>query len=78
MTGSWREHAGGTTPRKIQHLLKRAKWNADHVRNDLQQFVAKRQVGKDGVLIIGGNGFLKKTHGVGRRGQTVFRCCGAF
>ncbi|GAA3838629.1 hypothetical protein GCM10022403_083840 [Streptomyces coacervatus] len=29
------EHAGGTSPDGLQHLLARAKWDADLVRDDL-------------------------------------------
>ena len=33
------EHAGDATPYGIQHLLDRAKWDADAVRDDLQAYV---------------------------------------
>lgn len=64
------EHAGDATPKNIQHFLGRAKWNADDVRDDLQQYVVKHLAQKDGVLIIDETGFLKKgtkSAGVGRQ-----------
>ncbi|GEM_PF-1489610 len=35
------EHAGDATPKNIQHFLRRAKWDADEVRDDLQQYVVQ-------------------------------------
>jgi SRSO17 transposase len=64
------EHAGDATPKNIQHFLGRAKWDADEVRDDLQQYVVKHLGEKDGVLIIDETGFLKKgtkSAGVGRQ-----------
>jgi SRSO17 transposase len=54
------EHAGDATPKNIQHFLGRAKWNADEVRDDLQQYVVEHLARKDGVLIIDETGYLKK------------------
>ena len=48
----------------------RAKWDADEVRDDLQQYVVEFLAEQDGVLIIDETGFLKKgtkSAGVGRR-----------
>lgn len=64
------EHAGDATPKNIQHFLGRAKWNADEVRDDLQQYVVERLAEKEGVLIVDETGFLKKgtkSAGVGRQ-----------
>lgn len=64
------EHAGDATPRNIQHFLGRAKWDADEVRDDLQQDVVNHLAEKNGVLIIDETGFLKKgtkSAGVGRQ-----------
>jgi len=64
------EYAGDATPRNIQHFLGRAKWDADEVRDDLQQYVVEFLAEQDGVLIIDETGFLKKgtkSAGVGRR-----------
>jgi SRSO17 transposase len=39
---SWRlaEQAGHTTPDGLQHLLSRARWDADEIRDDLQTYIA--------------------------------------
>ncbi|MGW2836011.1 IS701 family transposase [Streptomyces sp. NPDC001286] len=59
---SWQlaEHAGHATPAGLQHLLSRACWNPDEVRDDLQGYVAERLGDTAGVLIIDDTGFLKK------------------
>ncbi|WP_373559093.1 IS701 family transposase [Streptomyces sp. Ag82_O1-15] len=59
---SWQlaEHAGHSTPDGLQHLLSRARWNPDDIRDDLQAFVAERLGRPDGVLIVDDTGFLKK------------------
>lgn len=59
---SWQlaEHAGHSTPAGLQHLLSRARWNPDEVRDDLQEYVAERLGSPAGVLIIDDTGFLKK------------------
>ena len=64
------EYAGDATPKNIQHFLGRARWDADEVRDDLQQYVVKHLAEKNGVLIIDETGFLKKgakSAGVGRQ-----------
>lgn len=35
------EHAGHVTPDGLQHLLSRARWNPDDIRDDLQTYVAE-------------------------------------
>ncbi|MER6781632.1 MULTISPECIES: transposase [unclassified Streptomyces] len=59
---SWQlaEHAGHSTPDALQHLLSRARWNPDGIRDDLQAYVAEHLGCPNGVLIIGDTGFLKK------------------
>jgi SRSO17 transposase len=59
---SWKlaEQAGHATPDGLQHLLSRACWNPDDVRDDLQNYVAERLGRPDGVLIVDDTGFLKK------------------
>jgi SRSO17 transposase len=60
------EHAGDSTPYGIQHLLDRAQWDADAVRDDLQAYVRDRVGHPAGVLVIDETSFLKKgTHSVG-------------
>ncbi len=34
------EHRGHTSPHGLQHLLARAKWDADAIRDDLRGYVA--------------------------------------
>ncbi|MFH9402603.1 IS701 family transposase [Streptomyces sp. NPDC017638] len=54
------EYAGHRGPAGFQHLLNGASWDADAVRDDLQQYVAERLGTPDGVLIVDDTGFLKK------------------
>jgi SRSO17 transposase len=54
------EHLGEATPDGVQHLLARADWNADAVRDDLLGYVAEHLGAPDGVLIVDETGFLKK------------------
>jgi len=64
----WRlaEQAGDRTPYATQHLLGRAQWDADAVRDDLQAYVRAHLADPRAVLIIDETSFLKKgTHSVG-------------
>jgi SRSO17 transposase len=54
------EEAGDETPYATQHLLGRAVWSADEVRNDLRDYVVKHLGDEGGVLVIAETGFLKK------------------
>lgn len=56
------EHAGHGTPDRFQHLLSRAVWDADGVRDDLRAFVVERLVatGEQAVLVVDETGDLKK------------------
>lgn len=54
------EQAGDETPYATQHLLGRAVWNADEVRDDLRHYVVRHLGDEDGVLVIDETGFLKK------------------
>jgi SRSO17 transposase len=54
------EHLGDPTPDGVQHLLARADWDADAVRDDLIAYVAGHLGQPDGVLIVDETGFLKK------------------
>ncbi len=54
------EHLGEATPDGVQHLLARAGWDADAVRDDLIRYVADHLRAADGVLIVDETGFLKK------------------
>lgn len=54
------EHLGEATPDGVQHLLARADWDADAVRDDLMGYVAEHLGEADGVLVVDETGFLKK------------------
>jgi len=54
------EEAGDETPYATQHLLGRAVWSADEVRNDLRDYVVRHLGDEGGVLVIDETGFLKK------------------
>jgi SRSO17 transposase len=60
------EQAGDRTPYAMQHLLDRAKWDADAVRDDLQAYVRTHLADPEAILVIDETSFLKKgTHSVG-------------
>jgi SRSO17 transposase len=60
------EHAGEKRPYGMQHLLGRAVWSADAVRDDLRTYVVEHLGEPDAVLVIDETGFLKKgTRSVG-------------
>ncbi len=54
------EHLGEATPDGVQHLLARADWDADAVRDDLTRSVGEHLGHPDGVLVVDETGFLKK------------------
>src|SRR5436305_3414918 len=54
------EHLGDPTPDGVQHLLARADWDADRVRDDLIDYVREHLGDPDGVLVVDETGFLKK------------------
>jgi SRSO17 transposase len=60
------EQAGDRTPYAMQHLLGRAKWDAEAVRDDLQTYVRTHLAEPGALLVIDETSFLKKgTHSVG-------------
>jgi SRSO17 transposase len=64
------EHLGEANPDGVQHLLARADWDADAVRDDLMGYVAEHLGDPDGVLVIDETGFPKRgdhSVGVGRQ-----------
>ncbi len=64
------EHVGDATPGGLQHLLGRAKWDADLVRDDLREFVLEHLADDEAVLVVDETGDLKKgTHTVGVQRQ---------
>jgi SRSO17 transposase len=54
------EAAGDETPDGMQRLLRKARWNAGEVRDDLRNYVVEYLGEPDGVLIIDETGFIKK------------------
>src|SRR3954453_22765935 len=54
------ELAGEPTPDGMQHLLARADWDADQVRDDLRAYVVEQLGETAGVLVVDETGFLKK------------------
>jgi SRSO17 transposase len=54
------EHAGDASPDGMQHLLAGARWDADAVRDDLRDYVARQLGGPDAVLVVDETGDLKK------------------
>jgi SRSO17 transposase len=64
------EHAGDTDPHGMQHLLNRAAWDTDGVRDDLRDYVTTHLGDGDAVLVVDETGDLKKgTHTVGVQRQ---------
>ncbi len=64
------EAAGDATPYGLQHLLGRANWDADEVRDDLREYILEHLGGEEAVLIVDETGFLKKgTKSVGVKRQ---------
>ena len=64
------EHAGDATPSGMQHLLSRACWDADGVRDDVREYVAGYLGDPDAVLVVDETGDVKKgacTAGVQRQ-----------
>jgi SRSO17 transposase len=64
------EHAGDATPDGTQHLLARARWDADGVRDDVRGFIVKHLGDPGAVLIVEETGDVKKgtaTAGVQRQ-----------
>ena len=57
------EHAGDVSPDGMQHLLARAKWDADGVRDDVRAFTVEHLGNPDAVLVVDETGDLKKETG---------------
>jgi SRSO17 transposase len=54
------EHAGDPNPDGMQHLLARAIWNEDGVRDDLRAYVVEHLGDPEAVLVVDETGDLKK------------------
>jgi SRSO17 transposase len=64
------EVAGEATPDGMQRLLNTAHWDADQVRDDLQQYILTHLADPEAVLVVDETGFLKKgTKSVGVAAQ---------
>jgi len=60
------EQAGDRTPYAMQHLLGRAQWDADAVRDDLSAYVRAHLADPEGALVVDETAILKKgVHSVG-------------
>ena len=54
------EHRGAATPDGLQHLLARAKWDADGVRDDLRDYVVDAFGDPGAILVVDETGDVKK------------------
>jgi SRSO17 transposase len=64
------EHAGDASPDGVQHLLARAVWDADAVRDDVRALLVEHLGDPDAVLVVDETGDLKKgSHTVGVQRQ---------
>ena len=64
------EHRGAATPDGLQHLLGRASWDADAVRDDLRDYVIDAFGDPGAILVVDETGDVKKgTHSVGVQRQ---------
>ncbi|MGO4420125.1 IS701 family transposase, partial [Streptomyces sp. MCAF7] len=64
------EWAGEKTPDGMQHLLCRASWDADAVRDDVREYVVEHLHDEAAVLVVDETGDVKKgTHTVGVQRQ---------
>ena len=54
------EHAGDRTPDGMQHLLSRARWDHEAVREDLRDYVVEHLGDTEAVLVVDETGDLKK------------------
>ncbi|SKW95300.1 Transposase (fragment) [Mycobacteroides abscessus subsp. abscessus] len=64
------ERCGHSSPDRMQHLLARAKWDAEGVRDDLRAYVVDHLGDDEAILIVDETGDVKKgTHTVGTQRQ---------
>jgi SRSO17 transposase len=54
------EAMGEVTPYAVQHLLDRAKWDCDGVRDELRAYILETLAAPNAVVVIDETGFLKK------------------
>jgi len=64
------EHRGNATPDGLQHLLSRARWDAEAVRDDVRGYVVDAFGEHDAILVVDETGDVKKgEHSVGVQRQ---------
>lgn len=64
------EWMGESAPYRVQHLLDRARWDADAARDRVREYVLGALNSEESVLIVDETGFLKKgVHSVGVKRQ---------
>ena len=64
------EHRGAATPDGLQHLLARASWDADAIRDDLRDYVIDAFGDPAAILVVDETGDIKKgIHSVGVQRQ---------
>jgi SRSO17 transposase len=69
------EAAGDVSPAAMQDFLTRTRWDADGVRDDLQDYVVEHLGDDQAVLVLDETGFVKKgTRSVGVKRQYLLRC----
>ena len=54
------EHRGAVTPDGLQHLLARASWDAEEVRDDLRDYVVDAFGDRSAILVVDETGDVKK------------------
>src|SRR5215475_7766690 len=61
---SWQlaEVSGDATPYAFQHLLRRALWDPEAVRDALRRYIIQHLGASDAVVVLDATGFLKKGH----------------
>jgi SRSO17 transposase len=69
MAGKWPRSSVSRPPYGVQHLLGRAEWNPDELRDLLRTYVLDYLADADAVGVLDETGFLKK----GRRSVGVAR-----
>src|SRR5215207_5379884 len=67
------EHADDANPDGMQHLLARAVWDADAVRDDVRGYVVEHLADAKAVLVVDETGDLKKGTGTRRLAAAVHR-----
>ena len=67
------EHRGAATPDGLQHLLARASWDADAVRDDLRDYVVDAFGDPGAILVVDETGDVKKGSALRRGAAPVLR-----